>query len=402
MCDTHYQLVNNNCLKCEVSNCDQCMTNSSGPLLQCALCSNGFHWNAGLCFVNTGSSSAGASGANGVAQCRAAYCKTCQSVSAEKCETCLDSYMLDGTGKCVSSCTVTHCDMCYSGSTADCKLCSAGYTWQDSQCVTALGCRVGHCAVCFREKSSSASLVDNSTCATCDTGYTPSNGYCEVQRPCAVTNCAVCDTTLVDKCVRCEEGYGLVNGTCVKCADPYCRHCDINPSRCAKCVDRMIPDSVTGKCINSGDCSVANCKVCDATSAVLCNTCNDGYYLSLNRSACLQASTTTSTTTPTAPCNVPNCLTCYPNDGNVCQYCRSGYYTFNGQCVPIGNCYVGNCAQCMLRDGTKCSTCRNGYFLSSTYTCLSQHVNVNGAAAPHSLWLAAVAVLLASAVTHLA
>ena len=287
-----------------------------------------------------------------------------------------------------------------------CSMCSADYTLDTST------------AVCKRNSGScDANCVKcgASMCMECKDGYgVANNGVCV---RCAVDHCKKCNNGYTDVCTECmsgttlisnvcvpscEEGYGLVNGTCVKCADPYCRHCDINPSRCEKCVDRMIPDSVTGKCINSGDCSVANCKVCDATSAVLCNTCNDGYYLSLNRSACLQASTTTSTTTPTAPCNVPNCLTCYPNDGNVCQYCRSGYYTFNGQCVPIGNCYVGNCAQCMLRDGTKCSTCRNGYFLSSTYTCLSQHVNVNGAAAPHSLWLAAVAVLLASAVTHLA
>ncbi|KPI82436.1 surface antigen-like protein [Leptomonas seymouri] len=82
------------------------------------------------------------------------------------------------------------------------------------------------------------------------------------------------------------------------------------------------------------------------------------------------------------------------------MYCASGYYVLNGQCAPASTCYVANCAQCMLRDGTKCSTCRNGYLLSSTYTCLSQHINVNGATAPHSPWVAA-AVLLASAITYL-
>jgi hypothetical protein len=449
-CYTGYQLVHGSCVTCNVPNCEICMTNSTGILAKCQLCKDTYHWSAGTCVANTagsganggasgtGASGSGTSGGNGVTQCRAAHCKTCASTSATQCATCVDGYTLDASNNCVSTCTAANCDLCYAGSTTDCKLCASGYTWKNSQCVLASGCRVGHCTSCEGENlSASASKVNEAVCAICDSGYVVSNGYCMPKQTCTDPHCASCPSS-PSQCTTCNAGYGLVNGVCTACADPHCNHCDndvnvctgcalnwfltryatcspvacsleyclmcnaTNPTRCVQCQSPRIVDVATGRCFLSGNCSVANCEKCSATSASLCETCKAGYLPSTDMKTCsaTASSTSTPTNSPTGGCRVPNCQTCVASNPDTCQTCNNGYYVSNGQCVLTGSCYVENCAQCMLRDSSKCSTCRNGYLLSSTFTCLSQHVS-NGAAAPHSLWVAA-AVLLASALTYLA
>ncbi|SYZ62589.1 surface_antigen-like_protein (plasmid) [Leishmania braziliensis MHOM/BR/75/M2904] len=275
-------------------------------------------------------------------------------------------------------CADPNCDRCTTY--GQCIQCSDGYGLTSTgACVR---CTVPGCKTC----SANANV-----CTACLGGSVPVNNVC----PCTDANCVSCPSD-PGTCTQCKPNYFLTPlFTCseVPCSIENCMQCDPqNPSRCQKCVAPYEVDSYDGLCRLSDTCAVPNCKKCAAGTSRLCAECDAGYSLAADATSCRNAN-------PQA-CEVEHCNTCVSGDSTRCTSCDAGYYVSNGKCLAVRSCYVSNCAQCMMLDNTKCSTCMNGYLITSSYRCVSQNV-INGAAAPHSLWMAA-AVLLASVATYLA
>ncbi|XQJ24392.1 surface antigen-like protein [Leishmania guyanensis] len=383
VCVSGYVLepITSSCTQCLASMCDICQSDSEGK--RCQLCSEGYYWtNGGECYPVSSSMPAENT------QCRVAFCSTCATAAADTCIKCADGYTTDSKGFCVNQCTIQNCDMCYTDNAADCQLCSTESTWSTTGCLSGTsGCRIGHCTTCL--------AGDHSTCVACESGYTLSAGYCFSSKSCADANCVSCPSD-PGTCTQCKPNYFLTPlFTCseVPCSIENCMQCDPqNPSRCQKCVAPYEVDSYDGLCRLSDTCAVPNCKMCAAGTSRLCAECDAGYSLAADATSCRNAN-------PQA-CEVEHCNTCVSGDSTRCTSCDAGYYVSNGKCLAVRSCYVSNCAQCMMLDNTKCSTCMNGYLITSSYRCVSQNV-INGAAAPHSLWMAA-AVLLASVATCLA
>lgn len=107
-----------------------------------------------------------------------------------------------------------------------------------------------------------------------------------VHAACDVSNCRSC---ILGKCVYCNDGYYLTDGTCAPCQSEHCTRCQI-AGRCLACeagysisyIDASdgITISSYGKCAANGSTAEKcgdNCKSCLAGR---CLVCNDGYYVS--------------------------------------------------------------------------------------------------------------------------
>lgn len=78
----------------------------------------------------------------------------------------------------------------------------------------------------------------------------------------------------LDKCSFCGDGYGLVAGKCVKCADPKCQSCPDDASKCLSCVfvegsPPMGIDLKTGACTACPD----KCSACSDDAATCAFWC---------------------------------------------------------------------------------------------------------------------------------
>ena len=257
------------------------------------------------------------------------------------CLKCEENYILLN-GECV--CYDRNCKICSSSLYGACTECHIGYALSaDNTC----RCKINHCLLC-----------DDNICNVCENGYILSkfNTSCEYNKEydnglyCYEKNCDICMNKLKGACLKCKDGYNLVNGSCFEnpslgyyfeskmlCPDNYisvgegCNkvclgaQCNISEqplyascgSECIHCIQGILYDSLN--CNMSNYCYDEKCTKCRGNEIGMCDRCEIGYRLIYGR--CIEK------------CKDPNCLNCdYSSNGN-CNWCKKGYILKDGICL---------------------------------------------------------------------
>jgi hypothetical protein len=256
------------------------------------------------------------------------------------CLKCEENYILLN-GECV--CYDRNCKICSSSLYGACTECHIGYALSaDNTC----RCKINHCLLC-----------DDNICNVCENGYILSkfNTSCEYNKEydnglyCYEKNCDICMNKLKGACLKCKDGYNLVNGSCFEnpslgyyfeskmlCPDNYisvgegCNkvclgaQCNISEqplyascgSECIHCIQGILYDSLN--CNMSNYCYDEKCTKCRTNEIGMCDRCEIGYRLLYGK--CEEK------------CLDDNCLNCdYTIDGS-CNWCKKGYILMNGNC----------------------------------------------------------------------
>ena len=235
-----------------------------------------------------------------------------------------------------------------------CSKCSEGYYSQEGW---------NKCQKCCEGCSECES--PSGTCLSCKEGYEYINGKCnqyQSKTPCKQCNereyslegsgkCNQVDISCktFDKkngnCLTCEDGYGIINGKCIKCLSGTYSNSQTNYN-CEECKEGEFSYPGWKKCL---PCQVS-CTSCDKTTGK-CWTCYKGHYLNTNNGKCDEC--------PPGTYNEMNSLT-------MCKECPKGTYARKGwgKCVTCGSI----CIDCDKTNG-KCLQCENGYEINENGRC---------------------------------
>ncbi|CAG9329821.1 unnamed protein product [Blepharisma stoltei] len=358
-----------NCVKVsDASHCEVCSSVSNGvcasagaPIANCKMASTDSSYCAecDLGYSYTG---------EGLCQCSAKDCTTCNTNDGSICDTCIDNYYED----CVPCSTkIANCDTCAGGV---CTKCSAGYfllystcnlcALLDPNCITCAdnelfctSCKPGFLAAYYGECVESSLLnceiaQGSTSCTLCLSGY-----YINDQQTCSScednsAGCVACSES--STCLKCSQGYWLDSLSCSPCSSiPNCQACD-NGTICTKCQATYLLNE-NKSCTSS---SIENCDVVVSNDPSTCQQCSTGYFWD---------------TTICKACSVPlpNCDTC--SSSTTCSLCKTGYYWNLIQCSVCTNA-LKNCLECSS-DGTSCSKCDSGYYLNHENKCTSSVLN---------------------------
>lgn len=363
------------------SNCKECAT----PITNCTSCypgtiTNNQYLQNSVC-VSTCATGSYPDAANGACQPCASPCSTCTSATA--CLSCLTNVTEKYYNSANNSCLAV-CPQGFYGSINVCTPCS-------SPC---LNCSTTstNCTAC----NTSLYVLYNSNCTTsCPTGTFNSSGTCLA---CDIS-CLTC-TGLATNCTLCATGYvtngtaGVCTNTCMIGTVPYngacgcrvdCLTCSGTASNCTSCDPASAfyayyySNQCLGSCPNGTYDSSKTCIGCPfgcstCTSATVCQSCNNTYYL--YNSGCVTTcpagtfasiNVCSNCTSNCATCaslasNCTSCVTSYTLEGNVCKVnCSTGIpvSTTNGLvCTACTNncstCSVtlSNCTSCLVSSGT--------------------------------------------------
>ncbi|XKL69164.1 hypothetical protein PGB90_006933 [Kerria lacca] len=321
------------------SNCETC----TGPLENnCTTCKAGFFELFNKCYDTCPSGYYGDSKRRECIRCTP-NCIACK--SNVTCETCVQNYVLNGEGKCVtlgseysvnSSCAKCHtsCDTCSDGSADSCLTCPSPMILQSSQCV--LDCSPGYyidqsgCVPCLHtceecisrqncSKCRSPLLLQSGECrTTCANGYFNELGICSK----CFLSCMTCSGPRRDECVTCPRGWQLAAGEChpecpqgffmadfgcQKCHH-YCRTCKgEGPLQCTSCPPHfMLEDGgLCVECLGSQyydpitqlckPCH-SSCTACDGPGSSNCIACTYPLHLDKLNKQCIPCCTERTTT----------------------------------------------------------------------------------------------------------
>lgn len=189
--------------------------------------------------------------------------------------------------------------------------------------------------ICRKENCLSCLINNSEYCIKCMEGYTLVNGKCI---NCKISNCLLCLSE--NTCNRCEENFVLINNQCIKNFGtiPFCLK--YSNDQCSQCEDNY--NLLDGKC-NLNLIYTQN-TLYDKLSCTDDSICNEVcmqkyYYKNKNCSICFD----------------PYCFFCYDNIG--CIICEKGYNLIDGRCLKqtefnetVDNCvsydYDGKCIEC--------------------------------------------------------
>ncbi|BFU25467.1 hypothetical protein CL6EHI_174920 [Entamoeba histolytica] len=167
-------------------------------------------------------------------------------------------------------------------------------------------------------------------CYRCIQKYYPNGVKCEQ----CLEHCKLCSNE--KQCDVCEDGYQLINSTCVSLTTEHCEH--YGTLSCIKCESGYYLDTL--KCTKCD----SKCKEC--TSNNICSLCNEGYYL--NNSKCISL-------------EEANKKHCIKISKTGCIKCEIGYYNKDGECLSC-NSIKPNCAVCNITSN-KCIKCPEEYIM---------------------------------------
>ncbi|KAL4495395.1 hypothetical protein ABPG73_022440 [Tetrahymena malaccensis] len=293
---------NNQCEKCNQTNCQECSSSES-----CITCDNNYYL--------------------------IPNCKFC-SESTDKCHECESGYQLDQ-----QKCEKIKCEQnqFYNQLTNICELCDKKFE---------------NCNQCSYEKCQSCNeslYLDkfyNKCVNSCPEGSFLQEKQCEF---CKEQNCLVCNK---DQCLQCKDNYQLHNKKCFlcnqnqifnkaqtecqKCVVPNCKICFLSTDICNECENNYTLNQLKNQnmeCVKTCPkgkfeinkkcelCKFKNCKECDKNSCISCKNglikqenecvlkCKDGFYLDEKLRECQK-------------CN-GGCSLC--EDKQICLSCEEGY-----------------------------------------------------------------------------
>ena len=250
------------------------------------------------------------------------------------CEQCNQNYTLLN-GECV--CYDRNCKKCSSSFYGGCTECYSGYSlslYNECQC------KISHCLLCDDEKCNICeqgySLTNND--AQCIFNYTMRNlGYCIDQ------NCDICLNKNNFSCIKCNDGYNLINGNCEK-----------NPSLELYFDGNMICDKnyISGgngcnKVCLGAECDKSNPELMNCDNS--CVYCKHGILYDVNNCK------------PQNYCFDKNCIKCRTKEEGTCDKCDVGYKLYKGGCEK--KCDDVNCLNCDYTLDGSCNWCKKGFLL---------------------------------------
>ena len=330
---------------------------------------------------------------NGVCTKCSNNCLNCNTNDLSKCNKCFKGFGLIGN-EC-KNCDDKNCNKC-DDNTNICQECKKGYvliegkcdkkdnsfdSWCKTyiytisilklwkKCIECIGptylennkcieCKDKNCSECSKDEKG------NEICNKCMDGFGLVDGLCI---KCS-NDCLNCDK---DGCLKCNNHFYLSNKICKECSET-CVECQNNENSCTKCI--------SNKALKNNQCEVCDgCDFCyyDSNFKKICETCNSGtFYKDAKCNDCMKGC---------AKCSNQNsCISCYPSyylDDNKkcvkcddgCEYCRiqngikkcdlcntyNYYMDLQGKCQ---NCQGEGCEECIYKNNKKiCTKCQNSY-----------------------------------------
>ena len=225
---------------------------------------------------------------------------------------------------------------------------------------------------CFEYSCEECSSNNYGKCIKCKNGFTLIDGTC----PCFNLNCALCENGYpeLDSCLLCKNDYYtyynfIDNKNNCKCKIDKCKICLNNI--CIKCEDNYYYDNITKSCIFQ-KCDDINCEICPSNEKYNCIKCKNNYYLKEGK------------------CHkIPSFLKCnnipgyYENNNNCelicggfecntkinnneklcdnkCFKCISNKLIFIENCNNTLYCNIKGCSICLNKN--ECYQCNRGYY----------------------------------------
>lgn len=305
----------------------------------------------------------------------------------------------DGSGGCVGSdpCENVTCDggkVCSEGVCG----CPSGTVWYSNQCRT-VGCPSAYsdhydmmkngsdCTLSpngevMSTGSGSYTLCASCTAKSCPTGTTAADKL----QNCKTTKESGSYSGSVPcvECTRCDTGYYLFMGKCLKCVNANCDGTD-SPT-CSEGYENgsISTDATQYVCTKAENCSCTSAKSGSLSGTLtsdnkvsLSNLCTKmpsgaagcsyqpiGTYIQLNSA---QSSVTSVGDTRISSCSVSSGkITCKHTyepgvTFTVKVTCPSGYCSSNGICVKEVSCNVERCASCVCGRSDLCKSCESGW-----------------------------------------
>lgn len=366
----YFKNGNGKCIKCH-SSCQNCNGETSS---HCTQCKEGFFLSGKECTECDTKCKACEGTKDNCTKCRegqyidhsnscsncAENCKACNSPT--DCTTCIDGFLLDRNGICVTCGADLHCKKCrfvssYS-SNKECLECAddsyVSHMYQDNTVVcsacpdTCLTCYdKDFCTSCisryflYKDKCEKCadgclSCKDTSTfCTSCLPGFRMNENTC-VKCP---DGCLECESDTV--CSSCSNGFYLNNKLCTKC-DVSCRTCNDGTNKCTECAAGYVFDD-TDHCIKCPP----NCTLCDKNG---CYDCDPEFY-PLEDGTC-------------APCS-DVCFECTGPTENDCYECDPGFY-FDRKLRQCIECDPA-CKTCDGPRDSNCVDCAVGYWHTTKF-----------------------------------
>lgn len=191
-------------------------------------------------------------------------------------------------------------------------------------------------------------------CLTCSVGFSVSStGGCSTILP--ITNCVAYNNSAnFVQCTQCNSGFFIQSN--VNCQP---RQNSINITNCLvvspisdTCSVCVVGFNLTGDmlaCLPSSPFCAVYATSTFQSQALLCSSCVNGYFLSLNQ--CLQGTIT-------------NCTT-YSSMANFCVVCASGSYAFAGNCTLQPN--ISQCSVYSPTTNATCSVCNSSNSFAFQY-----------------------------------
>ena len=187
-------------------------------------------------------------------------------------------------------------------------------------------------------------------------------------KPCFEYSCDECETEEFGKCIKCREGFKLINGTC-PCSDSTCALCESGLAGlhlCYLCKNGYFNYN------NDCYCSISNCEHCSENGCLKCKT---GYFYNITSNIC-----EIETDEQKIKCFDEHCDSCFSEEKGACDNCQEGYFGKKGEChkLPIpdenNNCpenFTSYSNVCKPNCGGISCPIINFNFFSVYYTCPS-------------------------------
>ena len=245
-----------------------------------------------------------------VANCTGVTCKSGYKAVSNDTGCCCEADASCPTGKWLcSQCGYIHegastpikCPLCASSNFQCLPSCQSGYSYNTTYkgCIKDtltcnIGCALKGCGIGSTLKPDTGYYIkSDGTCPACST---------------AIANCAACSISKLGdtpKCTKCNAGYTLSGGMCVKKEGDSCSDWDISYTSCSRGYRKLLSGGSCEKCPANTMCATcptgctgSTAGVCNTSSAATCRlcatnlqieegcTCPSGYKLTLDRKTC--------------------------------------------------------------------------------------------------------------------
>lgn len=147
---------------------------------------------------------------------------------------------------------------------------------------------------------------------------------------CFEYSCEECISYNYGDCIKCKNGFTLIDGTC-PCHDIHCALCQNgfpNSNSCILCKNDYYSYNENNNKIeiNKCKCIIDNCKIC---ANGICLKCEDNYFYDNNSNNCKEKEITS--------CNDKNCSICFSEKKGACSKCKKNYFLEKGICKKLTN-----------------------------------------------------------------